>query len=78
VVVGYRTRIKSVYIDTAESGTDPVVFHDGEDGNADVLLTVSTASAGGRTVYIPGEGILAENGVYVDLGDATAVTVFYG
>lgn len=78
-VVPYRTRIKALFVPVATAGTDPVVIYDNATTNqGNILLTVGTTAVGGNTVLIPGEGILATNGVYVDTGDADSVTVFYG
>ena len=78
-VVPYRTRIKGLFFIAASAGTNPIVIYDNAASAAgQVLLTVGTTAAGGNTVFIPGEGILATNGVYVDTGDADSVTVFYG
>ena len=78
-VVPYRTRLKSLFFICTTAGTDPIIVYDDASGaTGDVLLKVGTTAAGGNTVLIPGEGILARNGVYVDTGDADSVTVFYG
>ncbi len=78
-VVPYRTRIKGLFFNVAAAGTDPIVIYDNATtAEGTVLLTIGTTAIGGNTVYIPSEGILATNGVYVDVGDADSVTVFYG
>lgn len=78
-LIPYRTRIKGLFFIAASAGTDPIVIYDNATTAAgNVLLTVGTTAAGGNTVYIPAQGILATNGVYVDTGDADSVTVFYG
>jgi hypothetical protein len=41
-------------------------------------LTLPCDVVGQYNVYIPGEGILCENGVYLDINSASGVTVFYG
>lgn len=48
--------------------------------SAAVLLQISTpASVGAGELYLPGQGIRASDGLYVDLGaGATGVTVIYG
>jgi hypothetical protein len=78
-LIPYRTRIKGLFFAVATAGTDPVVIYDNATtGAGTVLLTIGTTATGGINVYIPPEGILATNGVYVDTGDADSVTVFYG
>ena len=48
--------------------------------SASVLLQISTpASVGAGELHLPGQGIRANDGLYVDLGaGATGVTVIYG
>lgn len=74
-----RTRIKGVFYAVSTGGASPVIFYDNASaGSGTVILEVSAAVAGSHNVIIPGEGILATNGVYVDKGSATAVTLIYG
>lgn len=78
-VVTYRTRVKSLFFICNTAGTSPIIVYDNASAaSGDVLLKVGTTAAGGNTVLIPGEGVLARNGVFVDVGDADSVTVFYG
>lgn len=79
VMVTTRTRLKAVFFSAAAAGTDPVIFYDNASGaTGTVRLTVGTTGVGGNTVLIPGEGILFDNGISVDTGDADNVTIFYG
>jgi len=78
-MVTYRTRIKGAYVAVSSAGTDPVIFYDNASAaSGTVLLKVGANANGCHTVVIPGEGILAENGVFCDTGSAAAVTLFYG
>lgn len=78
-LVPYRTRIKGAYITVTTGGANPVTFYDNAAaGTGTVLLKASCAVAGSHNVIIPGEGILAVNGVYCDTGSAAAVTLIYG
>ena len=78
-MVAYRTRIKGAYICVSTGGANPVTFYDNASAaSGNVLLRLGAGSAGCHTVVVPGEGILAENGVFCDTGDAASVTVFYG
>lgn len=78
-LVAYRTRIKALFFAVASAGTDPIIVYDNASAaSGNVLLKVGTTGVGGNTILIPGEGILAQNGLYVDTGDADSVTVFYG
>lgn len=78
-LVTSRTRIKGAYIVVTTAGATPVVFYDNASTSAgDVLLKVGANAVGGNTVLIPGEGILALNGVYCTKGSAAQITLFYG
>ena len=75
-----RARIKTIYgISNTTAGS--VVLHDGADDTAPVLITVNTpakADSGTFSLSLPGEGILAKNGVYVKVANVTSVMVVYG
>lgn len=78
-MVGYRVRLKGVFVSISTPGANPITFYDNASaGSGAVLCKIPAAVAGQHTVVIPGEGILAENGIYCDTGDAAAVTIFYG
>jgi hypothetical protein len=78
-MVTYRTRIKGAYVAVSAAGADPVIFYDNASvASGTVLLKVGANANGCHTVVIPGEGILAENGVFCDTGSSAAVTLFYG
>lgn len=73
-----RARIKSIYaVCGASAGS--VVITNGQGG--DRLLTLDTptaANAGYVTILVPGEGILAENGLYGTVTNTASITIFYG
>lgn len=76
-MVASRTRLKGVAMTTSASAGSVVFKNNGASGTT--LLTLNTpAAAGIHDVFIPGEGILFETDVYVDLTNVTSVTVFYG
>ena len=78
-MVAYPTRIKGAYVSVTTGGANPVIFYDNASAaSGTVLLKLGVTAAGAHTVVIPGEGILAVNGVFCDTGDAATVTVFYG
>ena len=78
-MVTYRARIKGAYVAVSSAGTDPVTFYDNASAaSGKILLQVGANANGCHTVVIPGEGILAENGIFCDTGSAAAVTLFYG
>lgn len=79
VLVPYRARLKGIFISVSSGSATPIVFYDSATAaSGNVLAQVSTAATGSSTVVIPGEGILAENGIYCYVGGAAAVTIFYG
>lgn len=78
-VSGLRDLLAVQYVHGATAGV--VTIRDGA-VSATVLLELSTpatVSGGAGELYLPGQGIRASSGIYVDLGaGATAVTVIYG
>jgi len=78
-LVPYRTRVKGLYIVVATGGSDPVILYDNATtGAGNVLAKFGALAVGAHTVVIPPEGILAQNGIYCDVGSADQITVFYG
>lgn len=74
-----RCRIKAVY---GVSGTNAgsVVFKDGGSGGSTLMTMNSPAAANSGTFWLPmpGEGILVETNLYVDLTDVASIMVIYG
>lgn len=78
-VVTYRTRLKGMYVVTSTGGSNPVIVYDNASAaSGTVLFKIGATVAGAHTVVIPGDGILALNGLFVDTGSADSVTVIYG
>lgn len=78
-VVAFRTRVKGLFVVVNSAGANPVVLYDNATtGAGEVLLKVGANAVGASTVLVPGQGIVAQNGIYVDKGSAAQVTVFYG
>ena len=75
VVTSERTRLKGLVISYPSGGT--VVVKDGE-GGPTIYEFVALAVIGSICVVIPGEGILAANGIAVTTAAATTVSIFYG
>ncbi len=74
-----RVRIKSIYGTSNTAGS--VIFYDGADNSGPILMTVNTpakADSGTFWLPLPGEGILAQNGVYAAVSGAASVMVIYG
>jgi len=75
-VTAFRSRVKAIALTyTASAGAITIT-----DGNGGVTLFSYTPAAaiGSLYILIPGEGILAQNGIYVTNGTGTTATVFYG
>ena len=78
-LVTSRTRLKGLYIVVGTAGANPVTIYDNAStGSGSIVLRAGASIAGAHTVVIPGEGILAMNGLYVDTGSADSVTIIYG
>ena len=74
-----RTRIKAIYI--VPSGTaGSVVFKDGSTSGGTTKMTINTVASATQPTYVllPGEGVLFDNGIYVDVTSIGSVMVFYG
>lgn len=79
-VAPFRTRVKGFICTATATNTEVVIYDNASAASGNVLMrfdsgtTVTTFS-----ILIPGEGVLAYNGVYVDLGaGGVTLTVFYG
>jgi len=73
-----RTRIKAVYVHLG-AAAGSVALIDGVGGK--YLLTVNTPTdtqAGWVHIDLPGQGIIAEIGLYATLTNVTSVVVVYG
>ena len=75
-----RVRIKTIY---GVSGTSAgsVIFRDGATSSDPILMTMNTPTAANSGTFwlpLPGEGILAENGVYAEVSNAASVMIVYG
>jgi len=77
-MVAYRVRLKGVFFAVTSAGADIIIYDNAAAASGNVLLTLPCDVAGQHNVYIPGEGILAENGIFLDINGASGVTVFYG
>ena len=77
-----RTRLKAFIVTPAVSTACTFEIRNGS-ASADVLFTMDITSqtvANSTYILVPGEGILATNGLYLTLsvGSLTGLTVFYG
>lgn len=75
-----RVRIKTIY-GTSGTVAGSVKLYNGTSGSDPLLITVNTPTAANSGTFwlpLPGEGILADNGVYLDITDAASVMIIYG
>lgn len=72
-----RTRLKAIAFPCGSSA-GAIVLTDGATGKT--LLSLTTAAAAGESyMVLPGQGILADTGIYLGtLTTVVSVTVFYG
>ena len=77
-LVAYMVRIKGVFYAVTTAGADVILYDNASAASGTAALTLPCDVAGQYNVYIPGEGILCENGVYLDINGASGVTVLYG
>ena len=73
-------RIKAIY-GTSGAAAGTVVLYDGASAAASPIGTISTPTAvdqGTFYLLLPGEGILARNGVYAALSNVDSVMIVYG
>jgi len=77
-----RTRLKGVVVSPKASTTATFEIRDGS-STGKILYTMDIASVGTPNTFyllVPGEGILANTGLYLTLstGSVTGITIFYG
>ena len=66
-----RTRVRGMFV----NGTGTVSLIDGGAGGTTHITVAVTGSA---SIIIPGDGVLFNTNVYLSIGAATGVTIFYG
>ena len=77
-LINRRCRLRGVVINTDSGSTGDVIFYDNASAaSGTVLLEVDEKSQGMLDIIIPGDGILAKNGVYVSLPSNVTATIFY-
>lgn len=77
LMVSGRVRLKG-YQCLAGGTAGDIVFTDGNGGAELLRFNIPANTNNPFANLIPGEGILAVNGIYVTLPTAAKVTVFYG
>ena len=73
----FRSRVKSLVL-TSTASAGSVVLKDGGASGVAKLTLNTPASADFHNILIPGEGVLFESGIYVDVTNVSSVTVFHG
>ena len=74
-VVPTTQRARVTYIQAGGASTSSVVLKNG--GAAGTVIATFNFDVDGLSVYVPGSGILFEEGVYVDLTATPGVTLLY-
>lgn len=78
-MVSYRTRVKGVLVSPTPGSAGAVVLKDGgASGTTRLEVNVASGATSPFPVVVPGEGILFDTDVYVDVTTVASVTVFYG
>jgi hypothetical protein len=75
-----RTRIKTIY-GTCGGSPGTVTLYNGTSNAGPILITMEVPDDTAQGTYwlpMPGEGILASDGVYGELVNATSVMIIYG
>jgi len=78
VIFAGRARLKGLTVAVSTADAALVVYDNASAASGTKVVEVSTAVAGAFNVLIPGEGILAQNGLFLDINGAAAVTAYYG
>lgn len=73
-----RTRLRGLTVTVTTAGAALIVYDNASAASGTALLTLSTGTTGTYSVNIPGEGILALNGLFLDINGAAAVTAYFG
>ena len=77
-LINRRCRLRGVVVNTTAGTSGDVIFYDNASaGSGTVLLEVDEKAVSTVDIIIPGDGILAKNGVYASLPSNVSVTVFY-
>lgn len=78
-VIG-RCRIKAIY-GTSGAAAGTVTLFNGSTAGSVALMTVSTPTAADQGTFwllMPGEGVLARDGVYATLSNVDSAMIIYG
>ena len=80
VIYAGRTRVKSIICLGASTAGDVVLYDNASAATGTELIRFAVPGNSNNVIniYLPGEGILAENGVYASVPTGYSVTVCYG
>tara|TARA_R110000796_G_C14480824_1_gene426645 strand:+ start:14 stop:310 length:297 start_codon:yes stop_codon:yes gene_type:complete len=84
VAYGARTRLKTVYytVKTVPANAADIVdmtfFDNAAAASGTQVLRLSNSVIGQNIVDVPGEGIICDNGISINIGTAESVTLFFG
>lgn len=78
VIFAGRARLKGLTVAVSSAGAALAVYDNASAASGTKVVEVSTAATGVFNVLIPAQGILAENGLYLDINGAAGVTAYYG
>tara|TARA_R110000868_G_scaffold344666_1_gene605750 strand:- start:1176 stop:1475 length:300 start_codon:yes stop_codon:yes gene_type:complete len=73
-----RTRIKGVYAVCGASAGSVVITNGNGGATLLTLNTPTAANEGSVYMILPGEGILAESGLYGTVTNTSSIVIFYG
>jgi len=77
-LINRRCRLRGVVVNTGSGASGDVTFYDNASAaSGSVLLEVDEKAQSTVDIIIPGDGILAKNGVYVSLPANVSATIFY-
>ena len=78
VLINRRCRLRGVVVNTSSGSSGDVIFYDNASvASGTVLLEVDEKAVSTVDIIIPGDGILAKNGVYASLPSNVSVTIFF-
>jgi hypothetical protein len=80
IIYAGRTRVKSIICLGVSTAGDIILYDNTSAASGDVLIRFAVPGNANNVVEIslPGEGILAQNGVYASVPTGYSVTVIYG
>tara|TARA_R110000822_G_scaffold12726_5_gene45776 strand:- start:161 stop:439 length:279 start_codon:yes stop_codon:yes gene_type:complete len=78
IIYAARTRVKAIVYSVTTPGAALILYDNASAASGGKLITLTTDTAGVFDIILPEQGILAENGVYVDINGAATITVIHG